>query len=113
MKTFSITLDKPRNLYLTNDSTAKVEEERGVSFFDFCKQPPGGDPLAYLADMLWAFNMADDPQLTPLEARKIIRMCIVNAPPFLKAKRIRDLRDAVLAAGKAYEKEFLSGLKEE
>lgn len=110
MKTFQITLDKPRNLYLTDDSTAKVEEERGISFFDFCK--PSGDHLAYLADMLWAFNMADDPQLTPLEARKIIQRCIINAPFFLKIKRLRDLRNACLAAGKVYEKEFLSGLQE-
>ncbi len=104
---FVVKLDRPRRFRLTVDSVAKVEEERGVDFRVVCKPASGQDSWSWLADMLWVFGLADDPELTPLEAQTIVREYIANAPPFLQVKRMRDMRSAVLRAGEAFAKNVI------
>lgn len=75
-----VELDRPRRIRLTIESVAAVEKERGVDFRTVCKPSADRSNEAWMADMLWAFGLADDPKLTPLEARQIIRKWITGVP---------------------------------
>lgn len=105
-----VQLDVPRRLRLTLESMAKIEEEKGVEFRKFTEYR-GQDEEGCLSRILWAFSQTENPGMTELEAKQIIRRSIMNTTRGLKIKRMLDLRAGVFKALKAFKRDTEERIK--
>lgn len=100
---FVIQLDGPRRLRLTIESAARFEEELGVPFQKGFRMEAGERAEAWIARVLYAYLIADDPALTLEAVRKIIDKHLAPLPMFSKIRLTQEIRDAMFKAGKDFE----------